>query len=133
MRYILVLIFFVYANAKDISILVSKIEYLKNEASKSFNEIDVRYDPFIQTNKIFIKKKNLKKMIKPSLKTSLILVTILNNKAFINSKWYKKGDKLRGYKIVYVGNNKVMLKKQNKIKYLQIKKTKNILKVEKLK
>ena len=134
MRYILVIMLFISANAGDISILLSKIDYLKSETSKSFKEIKLNYDPFIQTKKIFIKKRDLKVATKPSPKiTPLTLITILNDRAFINSKWYKKGDKLYGYKIVYIGDDKVILKKESKIKYLQIKKTKNILKVEKRK
>lgn len=130
MRYILLSILFVYADARDISSLMSKIDYLKSETLKSFKEIKVDYDPFAQAKKIFIKEKKIKTVVKQSLKTSLTLVTVLNDKAFINSKWYKKNDKLYGYKIVYIGNDKVMLRKQNKIKYLQIKKTKSLLKVE---
>lgn len=133
MRYILLLILFISANAGDISTLLSKINYLKSLTSKGFKEIDIKYDPFMQTKKIFVKKKNSKKeVVKSSInKVSLTLITILNGRAFINSKWYKKGDKLNGYKIVYIGNDKVMLKKESRVKYLQIEKTKNILKVEK--
>ncbi len=134
MRYILLLLLFISANAWDISTLLSKIDYLRSETSKSFKEIEPSYDPFMQTKKIFIKKRDLKVATKPSAKiTPLTLITILNDRAFINSKWYKKGDKLYGYKIVYIGDDKVVLKKDNKVKYLQIKKIKNLLKVEKQK
>ena len=133
MRYILLFVCFVYINAQDISVLLSKIDYLTKQTSQNFQDIKVNYDPFVQSKKIVQKKKNLKKMVRLSTKQTFSLVTIFNDRAFINSKWYKKGDTIYGYKIVDIGDDKVLLSKESKLKYLRIKKINNLLKVEKRK
>ena len=111
--------------------LLSKIDYLAEQTSRSFQDIKVNYDPFAQTKNIIQKKKNLKKTVRLSTKKTFSLVTIFNDRAFINSKWYKKGDTIYGYKIVDIGGDKVLLSKESKFKYLRIKKINNLLKVEK--
>ena len=43
---------------------------------------------------------------------------ILGKRAFINGKWYKEKDKVRGFELVYVGKNGVVLKNDKRIKTL---------------
>ena len=53
------------------------------------------------------------------------LHAILNHAAFINGKWYKKGDKLGLYRVVYIGKNSVELKSDFDRKTLSMKKKTN--------
>jgi len=52
------------------------------------------------------------------------LKAILNHAAFINKKWYKKGDKLGDYRVGYVSKNSVTLKSNSNTKVLKLEKKK---------
>ncbi|HIP51378.1 MAG TPA: hypothetical protein EYG94_04735 [Campylobacterales bacterium] len=52
------------------------------------------------------------------------LKAILNKAAFIDNKWYKKGDKIGDYKIGYVSSSSVVLKSENGNKTLSLEKKK---------
>ena len=87
-------------------------------------EIEVpQYDPFKRATPLLHKKS---KRIKVHKALPTQLVAVLNDKAFINGKWYKKGDVLSEGKIVDVRADSVYLKKGHKIKILKLKKTKSI-------
>ncbi len=89
----------------------------------------LKYDPFFTK----YEKKQLQKYYfhvqKKKKKRALKLVSILGNRAFIDGKWFAKGDKIDGYKIKKVFPNRVVLYRQNKIKVLKFEKNKNILNV----
>jgi len=55
------------------------------------------------------------------------LKAILNKAAFIDNKWYKKGDKIGDYKIGYVSSSSVVLKSENGNKTLSLEKKKKKL------
>lgn len=137
MKLLLLSLIFVYLNAESVSSILSKIELLNKIASKSFKEVKVDYDPFVNAKKILSKKSEKKNSLtqkaivtNKSKKNELTLITILNNKAFINSKWYTKGGSIFGYKIVAIDKDAVLLKQKQKIKYLKIKRAKKLFKVE---
>ncbi len=48
----------------------------------------------------------------------LELTAILNDKAYINGRFYKIGDTISGYKIVKIADSYVVLKKKDKMKIL---------------
>jgi hypothetical protein len=52
------------------------------------------------------------------------LKAVLNHAAFINNKWYKKGDKLGNYRVGYVSKNSVTLNSNNDTKVLRLEKKK---------
>jgi len=52
------------------------------------------------------------------------LKAILNKAAFIDGKWYKKGDRLGSYKVGHVSSDSVVLKSSNGNKKLSLKKRK---------
>jgi len=89
----------------------------------------LKYDPFFEKHE----KKQLQKhhlIIRRIRKERVLrLVAVLGKRAFINGKWFSKGDKISGYKIKKVFQNRVILYKQNKIKVLRFEKNKNILNV----
>jgi len=89
----------------------------------------LKYDPFFEKHE----KKQFKKhdlIIRGVRKKRILrLVAVLGKRAFINGMWFSKGDKISGYKIKKVFQNRVILRKQNKIKVLRFEKNKNILNV----
>ncbi len=106
---------------KEVSDRINSISVLKNENKKIHNT----YDPF-KTAKPIIKSK---KVVKDSYESDEInLQTILNKRAFINSRWYNTGEKIQGYKIEYINKNSITLSKNMTKKILAIKNKKSILK-----
>jgi len=89
----------------------------------------LKYDPFFEKHE----KKQLQKhgliIHRIRKKRGLRLVAVLGKRAFIDGMWFGKGDKIDGYKIKKVFQNRVILYKQNKIKVLRFEKNKNILNV----
>jgi len=60
-------------------------------------------------------------------KKRLRLLTILNQKAFIDDRWVQKGDTLFGYSVKKIFQDRVLLEKRGKRVILKFKKDKNIL------
>ncbi len=52
----------------------------------------------------------------------LILHSIINNKAFINDQWRNVGDSMLGYTLEHIGNRGVVLRNDNHIKKLFLRK-----------
>ena len=92
-------------------------------------DLPVYYDPFAKAKKIVkeAKKGSLTPLHKPS--GALVLIAIFGDKAFINDRFYKVGQKVGGYVIVRIASTYVVLKKKGKTKILPLGK-KHILKVE---
>ncbi len=53
---------------------------------------------------------------------SFVLKAIVNNKAFINNKWYKIGDKVNNYTLVDIMDDSIYLKNGRKSKVVFFKK-----------
>jgi len=110
--------------------LPQRLEHLlKDKKIKTVTML--KYDPFFTK---YEKKQSYKHsfIIQKKTKTKkrkLKLVSILGNRAFIDGRWLGKGNKIHGYKIKKVLQNKVVLFKQNKIKVLRFEKSKDILNV----
>jgi len=96
--------------AIDITDIIDSIERM-NSSTKIPKKIEYNiYDPFSDAKSILIVKNNNDKKISSSLKP-IILQTILNNRAFIDGKWYNEGDEIRKYKIKSIGSDSVVLVK----------------------
>lgn len=52
----------------------------------------------------------------------LVLHSIINNKAFINDQWRSVGDTMLGYTLSHIGNRGVVLRNNNHIKKLFLRK-----------
>lgn len=92
--------------------------------------LSVKYDPFSKTQEII--NKTAKKRVSNSEKHhfNLKVYAIYNNKVFINSKFYKTGDMIYGYKVYKIGKNYVILKRKNRFKVVNLVKN-GILKIRK--
>ncbi len=130
MKYILFLFLSVNIFALSIEHIMLKIDMLNKQKAKVFKEISLKYDPFKNGSKI-IKTKITKQKNREfkKQKFSLVLLAVLNDKAFINSKWYKLNDKMGKYKIIKISKDLVIIKNSKKKIILKINKSKEILKI----
>jgi uncharacterized Zn ribbon protein len=86
----------------------------------------VNYDPFAKAKEIIIDKNYNHHRVKK--RTSLQLVAILNNRAYINGHFYTIGDSISKYRIIKIANDAVWLKRGKKIKQIRLK-YKHIVKI----
>jgi hypothetical protein len=78
--------------------------------------------PFIEVK---IEDNVTKPIINAEKVVLLELHTILNNKAYINDKWYNLDDSIAGYSLKFIGKKGVVLRNENSIKKLFLHKNKN--------
>lgn len=103
--------------------LKSRIQSLTNAPEKS-TIVYVSYDPFESGKEVVLKTLEAKNQ-----ESALSITTILNNKVFIGSKWYKVGDKVEEYEIMQITKDSVLAKKSGKIIKIGIKKSEKLLKI----
>jgi hypothetical protein len=128
MNYLLILLFtFSVVFGEDLSQRLDKLIQ-----DKQIKQVTVlRYNPFF-TKKEEKQIRKTEMITKKSIKnTRLRLITIFNNKAFINDRWLGKNDKIYGYRVKEISANSVTLNAKNKNIILRFQKTKEILKVRK--
>ena len=93
-------------------------ELLENETKK---ELEVpKYDPFQRAAPLLKKKSTRVRIYKP---LPIELSAILNEKALISGKWYKKGDLTPEGRVVKVTKSSVHIKKKTTTKILQLQKS----------
>lgn len=111
--------------AADLSVdqiqnMVNKIhqkrEGVKLETLESTKEPFVRVEESNTTTVFVIPTKTETKEAK------LILHSIINNKAFINDQWRSVGDTMLGYTLSHIGKRGVVLRNDNHIKKLFLRK-----------
>ncbi|WP_200764098.1 hypothetical protein [Nitrosophilus alvini] len=91
----------------------SLIEKIKKERmGLEVNELKKTKDPFYYDKEYA--KERIKKLKKKRKGPYFRLYAILNNKAKINRKWYRLGDKISGYKLVKISQTKVKLRRGNR-------------------
>ncbi len=109
----------------DISDIISYIKNMESYTLK-FKKI-VHYNVF--SDIVAEKSENLKINGNTNNSKNIAIYAVFQNKININGHWYKTGDIVYGYKIVKITNDKVFLKKNNRIKIIEFKT--NIIKVVK--
>jgi len=75
------------------------------------------YDPFIRAQPLLnkkVKRTKIKRVAKPEL------IAVLNNKAFINGRWYEMDEYVQGQRLIKMTSTSVYLKKGNIIKVLTL-------------
>jgi len=134
MRYIIITLLTVnFLFSSSVIPIINKIDKLKaQEKSHPFKKIEVKYDPFFTGVKIMkkIKKTVVKKSIQKRSTHMLKLIAVLNDKAFIDNKWYGKGDAVEGYRVIKIDSDKVAIKKGKKMVILHLN-NKKILSIKK--
>jgi hypothetical protein len=103
---------FLYADISNILLKISNMENYKIKFKKIY----------------FTKCTETKKFIPLNNKFELKLMAVFNKKALINNEWLKKGDIIKGYKVIEIYPKKVVLKREN---HFIILKFSDLLKVKK--
>jgi hypothetical protein len=110
----------------EITNMISKIK--EERVGIALSKLENTSNPFI-----IIKKEKAVQSVEKAVEVEVRqeveykLHAILNHAAFINGKWYKRGDKLGVYQIVYIGKKSVDLTSEFGKKTLSIKKRNNKL------
>jgi len=113
-------------SSEQITSMVSKIK--KERVGISIFKLETTLNPFVLV--VPKKEENLsKEVVVPVIKKIVIepvyeLEAVLNNVAFINKKWYKRGSKLGLYKVGYISKISVTLESEHGNKTLSLKKKK---------
>ncbi|RLA58161.1 MAG: hypothetical protein DRQ78_12555 [Epsilonproteobacteria bacterium] len=111
---------YVYADlsTKDIENMVDKI-YKKRTGMTLGNLSDIE-DPFVRIEV----EDNVTKVIAMT-EIQFFLKGIMNNRAYINDKWYDINDIVSGYTLKHVGKKGIVLMRDNQIKKVLLRKETN--------
>ncbi len=111
-------------SSEEITNMIAKIK--EERVGISLAKLEMTENPFIIHKKEKVVKSVGKEVVEEvRQEVEYTLHAILNHAAFINGKWYKKGDKLGLYQVVYIGKQSVDLTSELAKKTLHIKKRKN--------
>lgn len=113
---------------KEIDNIIEKIKTRRVGISKE--AIKELKDPFFLSKKEKKLYENKKRVAK-SKRVNFKLYAIFNNKAKINSKWYKIGNKIKGFTLYKVCNNCVKLKRNKRVVTLFLNKKSSKIKIYK--
>ncbi len=116
----------------DLSIqnIEKMVEEIRAKRTSKMKDTSSFPSPFI----VIKKDENLSVLAPVSdkmLKTNFLLGAIVNQSAFIDGKWRKKGDIVGDFVLETVEDDHVVLKSKNRTITLYFRKTKNILKLGK--
>jgi len=118
---------FLYSSSLSHQEIIKMVNEIKGErAGISLELLEKTPNPFAIVEKVIKKKEEEPiKVQKPIvvIPTEIYeLSAILNHAGFINKKWYKVGDKIGSYKVIYIGKTSVTLKRGDEFKRLVIPK-----------
>jgi len=102
------------------------IDELLQENDMKVQKIN-KYDPFKRAKPLIKQKRKKLPQVKKIVK--LEVVAIMDNKAFIDRTWVKKGDYVRGLKVVKITPLSVHLKNYKTTTILQLSKGKKLLSI----
>ncbi len=118
-------------SSAEILNMVSKIK--EERIGISLGKLDGTSNPFIVKTKKKVEEKkedNVTVYIPPPVVERVYKVdAILNHAAFINKKWYRRGDVLDDYKVGYVSRYSVTLKSENGKRVLKLERRKKFIKL----
>lgn len=117
---------FLYAQDVNVEELAKRIDKLETSTTLSQNLDYKVYDPF-ETAKPILEQKQI---IRKKHNRAIVIQTVLNDRIFIQHKWYSKGDTVQGYKIKQIFHNSAQFCKNKKCKIIYQKSRKNLLKIE---
>ncbi len=110
-------------SVKQIEKMVHKIH--KQREGIELETLEDTKEPFVRLQE----ENNVSTLVIPTVKTAeeakLVLHAIVNGKAYINDSWMAVNDNILGYELKYIGNKGVVLRNENHIKKLFLRKQKN--------
>ena len=124
MKWILIISLCCFSTLSASSINKTIDELLNDQSDQELNIPS--YDPFKRAKPLLKRKSSKKYVYKPR---PAKLTAVFNKKAFINGKWYEKGDSISEGKLVNIQSERVYLKKGNKTKVLLLKRKNKLLQI----
>jgi len=112
-------LFSISLSSEEIVKMVSEIE--KERKGVLLSTLENTASPFTLNT---IKQKEFNGVVQGTEEIVYTLKAILNKAAFINKKWYKRGDMIGKYKVGYMTSSSVVLKGPDGNKKLSLKKKK---------
>jgi hypothetical protein len=106
--------------SQDLKQKVASLSELPKEGKIVF----VDYDPFKRGEEVVLKTIEKKKQ-----DNRLHVTSIMNQRVFIDSKWYSVGDEVRGYKILQINALNILAKNDDKVVKLGMEKSNKLLKI----
>jgi len=110
-------------SVRQIEEMVHKIH--KEREGVKLETLEDTKEPFVRLQE----ENNVSTFVIPTVKTAeeakLVLHAVVNGKAFINDSWMKVNDNILGYELKYIGNKGVVLRNENHIKKLFLRKGKD--------
>jgi len=126
----LFLFLFAFTIVLQADLSVKQIEEMVNKIHQERE--GVRLETLEDTKEPFVRlqeENNVSIFVIPIAKSieeaKLVLHAIVNGKAFINDSWLKDGDNILGYELKYIGKKGVVLRNENHIKKLFLRKEKD--------
>jgi len=122
---LMILTLFIHADlsVKQIQEMVSHIH--KKRVGVQLETLADTKEPFVRLQE----ENNVSTFVIPTTKTieeaKLVLHAVVNGKAYINNSWLKINENILGYTLKYIGNKGVVLRNENHIKKLFLRKNKN--------
>jgi len=104
---------------KEIESMVYKIH--KKRDGVKLEMLESIHEPFVGLQK---NNNNLNSLASEE-KIKLVLHAVVNGKAYINDSWVKVGDSVSAYTLKYVGSRGVVLRNENRIRKLFLRKNKD--------
>jgi len=101
----------------ELSLVRNPIIFLNTKVTKSTKKSGKKIvfkSNFKKNTRTYKQRNKVKKYSKNNFKYSFQLEAIMNNSVMINGKWYLLGNKIKGYKIVEINNNSVILVRNHK-------------------
>lgn len=116
---------FLYADlsVKQIQEMVNKI-HQKREGVK-LTTLDNTKEPFVRLENENNASTYVIPTVQKTAEAKLVLHAIVNGKAYINDKWVSVDDNMFGYQLKFIGKRGVVLRNENHIKKLFLRKKKN--------
>ena len=118
---------FAELSIENIENMVKDIRAKRTSKIKTVTKID---SPFI----VVKKDDNLSvavKVSKQTIKTDFSLGAVINDSAFIDGEWRRKGDIVGEFKVILIGRDHVVLKRKKRTITLYFEKAKEIIKTGK--
>ncbi len=122
MRYLLMLLMIQAVWSAPIDKTIDELLEGNQENSLGVSE----YDPFSRAKPLLYKKMSKRSIQK---KAALALSAVLNDRAYMNGKWYTKGDLTPEGRVIRVKADAVYLKKGTKIKVLTLHNQKSMFSI----
>jgi len=114
---------------------VKQIQEMVNKIHEK--RVGVKLEALVNTKEPFVRlqeENNISTFVIPVIKNNdvkLELHAIVNGKAYINDSWLKINENIFGYQLKYIGNKGVVLRNENHIKKLFLRKNgKSFIKLE---